>query len=93
MEDEVQPVKHIRNGTLAAGALLLGAVTSMSAIAQTDPKVLKDLTSVIALQGKPCGQVTKATRKGENDYLATCSGGQRYHVFVDKSKRVTITPQ
>lgn len=81
------------SGTLAAGALLLAVAASTPASAQTDPKVLKDLTSVIALQGKPCGQVVEASRQGENDYLATCSDGQRYRVYVDKSKRVTITPR
>jgi hypothetical protein len=48
-----------------------------------------DLTAVIALQGKPCGKVVNATKRGEDDYLATCENGNRYRVYV-KDGRVVV---
>jgi hypothetical protein len=41
-----------------------------------------DLTAVIALQGKACGKVVNAAKRGEDDYVATCEDGNRYRVFV-----------
>jgi hypothetical protein len=59
----------------------------------TDVSSAKDLTAVIALQGLPCGQVTKVTTRGENDYLATCQDGNRYRVFVNADGRVVVEKQ
>jgi hypothetical protein len=60
--------------------------------ADDDAAARKDLTSVLALQGKPCGEVVKAERKGDNDYLATCKDGNRYRVS-SKDGRVVIEKQ
>jgi hypothetical protein len=49
----------------------------------------EDLTAVIALQAKPCGRVVNAAKRGENDYVATCEDGNRYHVYV-KDGRVIV---
>jgi hypothetical protein len=48
-----------------------------------------DLTAVIALQGKPCGRVVNVAKRGENDFIATCQDGNRYHVFV-RDGRVVV---
>jgi len=56
--------------------------------AADDASVLKDLTTVIALQALPCGQVVSVVRQGENDYIASCQDGNRYRVFVDSEGRV-----
>ena len=69
----------------AALALLL----PLAAAAADDPKQRQDLAAVIALQGKPCGEVTRYTVNGENDFTATCKDGNRYRVFV-KDGRVTV---
>ena len=61
--------------------------------AQDDVSSAKDLTAVIALQGLPCGQVTKVTPRGENDFLATCQDGNRYRVFVNADGRVVVEKQ
>lgn len=61
-----------------------------AATAQDDARVRQDLTAVIALQGKPCGTVVQARRQGDNDYVATCENGARYHIFVDGSNRVVV---
>jgi hypothetical protein len=41
-----------------------------------------DLTAVIALNGQPCGKVTSAAKRGEDDYIATCENGNRYRVYI-----------
>ena len=46
-----------------------------SALAADDPKQKQDLTAVIALQGKPCGEVVSYVAKADNDFVAglTCT--------------------
>ncbi len=56
------------------------------------PNVNQDLSAVIALNGQPCGQVVSVQRRGDNDYVATCSNGSRYHVFV-RDGRVVVEKQ
>ena len=58
-----------------------------------DTALLKDLTSVIALLGLPCGQVVSATRLKDNDHIATCKDGNRYRVFVNAEGRVVAQRQ
>ena len=67
-------------GTLAHSGL---------SVAQEEVSDANDLTAVIALQGKPCGRVVSATKRGENDFIATCQDGNRYHVYV-RDGRVVI---
>ncbi len=50
----------------------------------------KDLSTVIALQGKPCGTVTSFEKVEENDYLAHCSSGDVYRVYVNEKGRVVV---
>ena len=49
--------------------------------------------AVIALQGLPCGQVTDVRTLGDNDYIASCQDGNRYHVFVNAQGRVVAQKQ
>ena len=72
--------------------LALAALSIPVFAADDDAAARKDRTSVLALQGKPCGEVTKAERKGENDYIATCKDGNRYRVYT-KDGRVLIEKQ
>jgi hypothetical protein len=58
-------------------------------LAQDDASDAADLTAVIALQGKPCGRVVSVMRRGENDFVATCQDGNRYHIFV-RDGRVVV---
>jgi hypothetical protein len=71
---------------------LIIALIARPAPAQEDSAVLRDLTSVIALQGQPCGQVVSATKQGDNDYIASCQDGNRYRVFV-RDGRVVVQKQ
>ena len=59
------------------------------AIAADDPKQRQDLTAVISLQGKACGEVVSYVTQGDNDFIATCKDGNRYRVYV-KDGRVIV---
>jgi len=76
---------------------VLGAVVmtlfAMPLCAADDVAVRKDLTAVIALHGLPCGQVVGVVRKAENDYIASCQDGNRYHVFMSSEGRVVVQKQ
>jgi hypothetical protein len=48
----------------------------------------KDMASVIALLGLPCGGVVQVVTKGENDHLVTCKDGNRYRVTLNAEGRV-----
>jgi hypothetical protein len=68
-------------------ALWAGLVAGPAAAAD-DSELLRDLTSVIALLGLPCGQVISATPLKDDDHIATCRDGNRYRVFIDNRGRV-----
>jgi hypothetical protein len=74
------------NKAIAIAVLALAAATTFAA---DDPKQRQDLTAVIALQGKPCGEVVSYVAQGDNDFVATCKDGNRYRVYV-KEGRVTV---
>jgi hypothetical protein len=76
---------HILMGSCVA---LWVALVSGAAAAADDAALRKDLTSVIALLGLPCGQVISATPLKDDDHIATCRDGQRYRVFIDPAGRV-----
>jgi hypothetical protein len=69
-------------------AALITALSSLPARAAEDAALLKDLTSVIALLGLPCGQVVSAKRLNDNDHVATCRDGNRYRVFINSEGKV-----
>jgi hypothetical protein len=70
--------------TLALLGLLLAAA------AAADPPVHVDLLAVLTLKGKPCGGIAATERKGESDYLVTCTDGHHYRVFIGPGDRVVI---
>jgi hypothetical protein len=79
---------HARTPALLAAAALF----ALPSFAADDAVVRKDLTAVIALHGLPCGEVTQADRKGDNDYVATCKDGNKYRVYT-KDGRVVVEKQ
>jgi len=79
-----------RGWTLVA---LLATFLAVPSRAADDVALLKDLTSVIALLGLPCGQVISATRLKDNDHLVTCQDGNRYRVFINADGRVVAQKQ
>lgn len=74
-----------RSLALSAIALLANAGFALA----QDISEASDLTAVIALNGKPCGKVVSAAKRGEDDYVATCEDGNRYHVYI-KDGRVVV---
>jgi len=82
--------RHIRDWVTIAGLAMFCAVSSG---AQDDTELLKDLTSVIALLGLPCGRVVSATRLKDDDHIATCQDGNRYRVFINPQGRVVAQKQ
>ena len=75
--------------TLAVATFTACVVASLGVVAADDPRQRQDLTAVIALQGKPCGEVVSYEVLGENDFTATCKDGNRYRVYV-KDGRVVV---
>ncbi|MFZ1625601.1 MAG: hypothetical protein WAU48_12595 [Gammaproteobacteria bacterium] len=65
----------------------------LAADIDADESAATDMTAVIALQGLPCGKVVRAEKKGENDYLASCTDGNRYRVTVNAEGRVVVVKQ
>ena len=69
--------------------LFVVSLAASIATAADDPKQRQDLTAVIALNGKPCGEVVSYVVQADNDYVATCKDGNRYRVYV-KDGRVIV---
>ena len=63
------------------------------AFAADDTATKKDLFTVITLHGLPCGEVTSVTTRAENDHIASCKDGNRYHVFLNPKGRVVVEKQ
>ena len=61
--------------------------------AADETSVKKDLFTVITLQGLPCGEVVDVTTKGDNDHIASCKDGNRYHIFLNAQGRVVVERQ
>jgi hypothetical protein len=64
-----------------------------TSLADDDVSVRKDLFTVITLHGLPCGEVVNYTTKSDNDHVAVCKDGNRYHVFVNAQGRVVVEKQ
>jgi hypothetical protein len=71
----------------------MSALFTVPSFAADQASLLKDLTAVIALLGLPCGQVVSATQLKDNDHIATCKDGNRYHVFLNSEGRVVAQKQ
>ena len=82
--------KHVKAWTLIMAMMAFYAGPLQAA---EDAALLKDMTSVIALLGLPCGQVVSVITKGENDHIATCKDGNHYRVFLNAEGRVVAEKQ
>jgi hypothetical protein len=76
----------------AYAVLFVGSLAAPS-FAQDQAELRKDLTAVIALHGQPCGEVVAVKVQKENDYLASCKDGNRYHVYENDKGRVVVDKQ
>lgn len=61
--------------------------------ASDDVSITKDMTTVIALLGLPCGNVVSVVKKGDNDHIASWENGNRYRVFLNSEGRVVAEKQ
>jgi hypothetical protein len=76
-----------------APIVAMSVLFTVPSFAADQVSLLKDLTAVIALLGLPCGQVVSATQLKDNDHVATCKDGNRYHVFLNSEGRVVAQKQ
>ena len=79
--------------TRCAITFLMAACFTAPSLAADDAAVKKDLFAVITLQGLPCGEVVSVTTRGDNDHIASCKDGNRYHVFLNAQGRVVVEKQ
>ena len=84
--------KHLTHWVLMILAILAISAAAPS-LAADDAATRKDLAAVIALQGLPCGEVVSVRTQGENDHVASCKDGNRYHVFLNSTGRVVVEKQ
>ncbi len=77
----------------ACALMISTAFCAAPCFAADDAATRKDLAAVIALQGLPCGEVVSVKTQGDNDHVATCSNGTRYHVFLSSTGRVVVEKQ
>jgi hypothetical protein len=73
--------------------LVSAAVLAAPCFAQDEEALKKDLTAVIALHGKPCGQVIAVKVLAESDYAASCQDGHKYRVYLNAEGRVLVEEQ
>jgi hypothetical protein len=74
-------------------AILTATCFATPSLAAEDASVKKDLFTVITLQGLPCVEVVSVATKGDNDHIASCKDGNRYHVFLNAQGRVVVEKQ
>ena len=79
--------------TALAIAILTATCFAASSLAADDESARKDLFTVITLHGLPCGEVVSVTTRAENDHIASCKDGNRYHVFLNAEGRVVVDKQ
>ena len=78
---------------IRAAVAALSMIACVPLMAADDSAELKDLTSVVALLGVPCGQVVSAIRLKDNDHTVMCQDGNRYRVYVNSEGRVVAEKQ
>ena len=79
--------------TVSLALAFVTALPAVASLAQDEEALKKDLTVVIALHGKPCGEVVAVKVLAENDYAASCKDGNRYRVYLNAEGRVIVEAQ
>jgi hypothetical protein len=75
---------------VSAQALVVAAFFAVPSFAADEEALKKDLTSVIALHGLPCGQVVAVKEQAANDYAVSCEDGNKYRVYMNVDGRVVV---
>lgn len=81
---------RMRTIVMAYSLFLIACLAVPSFAADDDEALKKDLTSVIALHGLPCGEVVAVTVLAQNDYAASCKDGNKYRVYENAKGRVVV---
>jgi hypothetical protein len=76
-----------------AQSLLVAVFLAAPSFAADEEALKKDMTSVIALQGLPCGPVVAVKVNADNDYACTCKDGNKYRVYMNAAGRVVVEKQ
>ena len=79
--------------TVLLALAFVAALPDVASLAQDEEALKKDLTAVIALHGKPCGEVVAVKVLAENDYAASCKDGNKYRVYLNAEGRVIVEAQ
>jgi hypothetical protein len=82
--------KFLPDSVAIFAAACLAAGVATPSLAADDAATKKDLFTVITLHGLPCGEVTGVATRAENDHVASCKDGNRYHVFLNPQGRVVV---
>jgi hypothetical protein len=84
----------MNNRTAVATLLVPVAALSVAPSAAADEEAIKrDMTSVIALHGLPCGQVVAVKVNADNDFTCSCKDGNKYRVYTTAAGRVVVEKQ
>jgi len=79
--------------TALAIAILTATCFARPSFGADNESTRKDLFAVITLHGLPCGEVVSVMTRAENDHIASCKDGNRYHVFLNAEGRVVVEKQ
>jgi hypothetical protein len=73
-------------------AIFVPTLSGLPALAADDPALSKDLTSVIASQGLPCGKVVRINTQADRDYLVACQDGSNYQIVANAQGKLAAQP-
>ncbi len=82
-----------RTSVVPYSLFLVACLAAPAIAAESDEALKKDLTSVIALQSMPCGEVTAVKVQADKDFAATCKDGNKYRVYETAEGRVVVEKQ
>lgn len=89
----VKRMAPVLSALLRAALALSAMLVTTPVPAADDAAQRKDLASVIALEGRPCGEVVTYEQMGRNDFVAACRDGNRYRVSVSAEESVVVQKQ
>lgn len=81
-----------RQLTVWVSAIFVLGLSALPAFAADDPALSKDLTSLIASQGLPCGRIVKINTQAERDYLVACQDGSNYQIVANAQGKLVAQP-
>lgn len=68
---------------ICVSAIFLLSLPAQPALADPDPALGKELTSLLVAQALPCGKIVRIDTQGDRDYLVACQNGSSYEINAD----------